>query len=85
MVLTGRSGEVMAVATKGGFVTQREPQRGQLLLELMIPPQTGWVAQWQSVLHVWGSPGFDPWSGLFFLFLQLSTKHIPGWHIHWRL
>ena len=42
-----------------------------LLLELMIPPTTGWVAQWQSVPHVWGSPGFDPRSGLFFLFLQL--------------
>ena len=38
----------------------------------MIPPQTGWVvlAQWQSVPHVWGSPGFDPRSGLVFLFLQ---------------
>ena len=42
-----------------------------LLLELMIPPTTGWVAQWQNVPHVWGSPGFDPRSGLFFLFLQL--------------
>ena len=36
----------------------------------MIPPTRGWVAQWQSVPHVWGSPGFDPRSGLFFLFLQ---------------
>ena len=46
------------------------------LLELVIPPTTGWVAQWQSVPSVkWGSPGFDPRSGLFFLFLQ--TCHIP--------
>ena len=33
----------------------------------MIPPQTGWVAQWQSVPHVMGS-------GLFFLFLQSSPE-----------
>ena len=40
------------------------------VLELVIPPTTGWVAQWQRVSHVWGSPGFDPRSGLFFLFLH---------------
>ena len=27
---------------------------GGNLLELMIPPQTGWVAQYQSALHVIG-------------------------------
>ena len=40
----------------------------------MIPPTRGWVAQWQSVQHVWGSPGFDPRSGLFFLFPQGPDK-----------
>ena len=40
----------------------------------MIPPTTAWVAQWQSVPHVWGSPGFDPRSGLFFLFLQNQCR-----------
>ena len=47
------------------------------LLELVISPQTGWVVQWQSAPHVWGSPGFEPRSGLFFLFLH-SLRDYAG-------
>ena len=52
------------------------------VLEVMIPPMRGWVAQWQSVLHVWGSPGFDPWSGLFFLFLHKGVVTCRGNILH---
>ena len=53
------------------------------VLELMIPPTRGWVAQWQSVPHVWGSPGFDPRSGLFFLFLQEERAKALGYQCMW--
>ena len=49
-----------------------------VVLESIIPP-------WQSVPHVWGSPGFDPQSGLFVLFLHFhdvktrSGARCSGW------
>ena len=35
-------------------VSVEKEQSEKEVLELMIPPQTGWVAQWQSILHVMG-------------------------------
>ena len=32
----------------------KEPKNKIAVLELVIPPTTGWVAQWQSVLRVMG-------------------------------
>ena len=53
------------------------------MLELVIPPTTGWVAQWQSVPRVNGVvPGSIP--GLAFSFSSYRKGPVDSWyHLPW--